>query len=381
MNTPMVNPEQPLEILRTLHSFDPCLACSTHVMSAGRPGNEPRHGAVNPHTHEETTHATRKTSVAPPLSRCWPRPAPPRPTGGHGPTPELCGHAHPPSASSSCSCWSGSALGRGGAAPLACSARAQQQTDVTAVPPTEATMSTTSRTTDRRHRHRRERRLARPDHQVGLCVRSTGAPLALDQRGVHHRAGAHRLLHRQPAADHARRGQRALPHGLHPLRALHGGLRAGRGPDRPRLLGAGRQPPRARDVLGADLPEGLLERGAHHAQVVRLPDPAAGPLRGPQPAGAFCDVLGLPDAHDLHDRHRFCAVWRRLADGLVAGAAVRLGDPADGPEPGRAHLAPPGHVGADHLHHAARVRRDPRGHHGPPDHRVHHDFWPPDFKD
>jgi hydrogenase large subunit len=34
MNTPMVNPEQPLEILRTIHSFDPCLACSTHVMSA-----------------------------------------------------------------------------------------------------------------------------------------------------------------------------------------------------------------------------------------------------------------------------------------------------------------------------------------------------------
>ncbi len=33
MNTPMVNPEEPVEILRTLHSFDPCLACSTHVMS------------------------------------------------------------------------------------------------------------------------------------------------------------------------------------------------------------------------------------------------------------------------------------------------------------------------------------------------------------
>jgi hydrogenase large subunit len=33
MNTPMVNPEQPLEILRTIHSFDPCLACATHVMS------------------------------------------------------------------------------------------------------------------------------------------------------------------------------------------------------------------------------------------------------------------------------------------------------------------------------------------------------------
>jgi hydrogenase large subunit len=33
MNTPMVNPAQPLEILRTIHSFDPCLACATHVMS------------------------------------------------------------------------------------------------------------------------------------------------------------------------------------------------------------------------------------------------------------------------------------------------------------------------------------------------------------
>jgi hydrogenase large subunit len=29
----MADPEKPLEILRTLHSFDPCLACSTHVMS------------------------------------------------------------------------------------------------------------------------------------------------------------------------------------------------------------------------------------------------------------------------------------------------------------------------------------------------------------
>ena len=33
MNTPMVNAEQPLEILRTIHSFDPCLACASHVMS------------------------------------------------------------------------------------------------------------------------------------------------------------------------------------------------------------------------------------------------------------------------------------------------------------------------------------------------------------
>ena len=33
MNTPMARPEQPLEILRTIHSFDPCLACATHVIS------------------------------------------------------------------------------------------------------------------------------------------------------------------------------------------------------------------------------------------------------------------------------------------------------------------------------------------------------------
>ncbi len=33
MNTPLAKADQPLEILRTIHSFDPCLACSTHVMS------------------------------------------------------------------------------------------------------------------------------------------------------------------------------------------------------------------------------------------------------------------------------------------------------------------------------------------------------------
>ncbi len=32
LNTKMERPEEPVEILRTLHSFDPCLACSTHVM-------------------------------------------------------------------------------------------------------------------------------------------------------------------------------------------------------------------------------------------------------------------------------------------------------------------------------------------------------------
>jgi len=31
---PLINPEQPLEILRTVHSFDPCMACGVHVLDA-----------------------------------------------------------------------------------------------------------------------------------------------------------------------------------------------------------------------------------------------------------------------------------------------------------------------------------------------------------
>jgi hydrogenase large subunit len=30
-DTPIADPDQPVEILRTIHSFDPCLACSVHV--------------------------------------------------------------------------------------------------------------------------------------------------------------------------------------------------------------------------------------------------------------------------------------------------------------------------------------------------------------
>jgi len=33
LGTPMADPEQPLEILRTIHSFDPCLACASHVIT------------------------------------------------------------------------------------------------------------------------------------------------------------------------------------------------------------------------------------------------------------------------------------------------------------------------------------------------------------
>ena len=33
LHTPLADAAQPLEILRTLHSFDPCLACATHVLA------------------------------------------------------------------------------------------------------------------------------------------------------------------------------------------------------------------------------------------------------------------------------------------------------------------------------------------------------------
>ncbi|MGD7566359.1 nickel-dependent hydrogenase large subunit, partial [Ralstonia pseudosolanacearum] len=47
MNTPMERPDEPVEVLRTLHSFDPCLACSTQCACAkegchDRP-HRPRH--------------------------------------------------------------------------------------------------------------------------------------------------------------------------------------------------------------------------------------------------------------------------------------------------------------------------------------------------
>jgi len=34
LKTPIADPERPIEILRTIHSFDPCLACAVHVTSA-----------------------------------------------------------------------------------------------------------------------------------------------------------------------------------------------------------------------------------------------------------------------------------------------------------------------------------------------------------
>jgi len=43
LNTPVADPDRPLEILRTVHSFDPCIACAVHVIDGnGRKYTLPR---------------------------------------------------------------------------------------------------------------------------------------------------------------------------------------------------------------------------------------------------------------------------------------------------------------------------------------------------
>ena len=43
IGTPIANPEQPLEVLRTIHSFDPCIACAVHLHD--------EHGATSTSSH------------------------------------------------------------------------------------------------------------------------------------------------------------------------------------------------------------------------------------------------------------------------------------------------------------------------------------------
>ena len=45
IGTPIADPEKPLEVLRTIHSFDPCLACGVHVLDAR--GQEITHVVFN----------------------------------------------------------------------------------------------------------------------------------------------------------------------------------------------------------------------------------------------------------------------------------------------------------------------------------------------
>ncbi|HVP77160.1 MAG TPA: nickel-dependent hydrogenase large subunit, partial [Thermodesulfobacteriota bacterium] len=36
IGTPLADPDRPIEILRTIHSFDPCMACAVHLVDSGR---------------------------------------------------------------------------------------------------------------------------------------------------------------------------------------------------------------------------------------------------------------------------------------------------------------------------------------------------------
>ncbi len=36
VGTPVADPNKPLEVVRTIHSFDPCMACAVHVVDAER---------------------------------------------------------------------------------------------------------------------------------------------------------------------------------------------------------------------------------------------------------------------------------------------------------------------------------------------------------
>jgi hydrogenase large subunit len=38
VDNPIADPERPLEVLRTVHSFDPCLACAVHLLDTRNGG-------------------------------------------------------------------------------------------------------------------------------------------------------------------------------------------------------------------------------------------------------------------------------------------------------------------------------------------------------
>ncbi len=69
IGTPVKNPEQPLELLRTIHSFDPCLACAVHLYDPQRPPSPPGHVRLGePHEHGPDSTSLRLGVAGPVLS-------------------------------------------------------------------------------------------------------------------------------------------------------------------------------------------------------------------------------------------------------------------------------------------------------------------------
>ncbi len=46
IGNPVADPELPLEVLRTIHSFDPCLACAIHMVDPRKKGDRPGQSAL-----------------------------------------------------------------------------------------------------------------------------------------------------------------------------------------------------------------------------------------------------------------------------------------------------------------------------------------------
>jgi len=50
IGTPVADPDRPIEILRTIHSFDPCMSCSVHLIdAAGQVGSKADSGLYITH--------------------------------------------------------------------------------------------------------------------------------------------------------------------------------------------------------------------------------------------------------------------------------------------------------------------------------------------
>ena len=60
MGNPMADPEKPLEVLRTIHSFDPCLACAIHTVDVEGKEIAPGENVVIPVGEEAASWSLRK---------------------------------------------------------------------------------------------------------------------------------------------------------------------------------------------------------------------------------------------------------------------------------------------------------------------------------
>ena len=59
LGTPVADPKRPIEILRTVHSFDPCMACGVHVVDATRPRTGVGEGGMSAGRHSGSERRSR----------------------------------------------------------------------------------------------------------------------------------------------------------------------------------------------------------------------------------------------------------------------------------------------------------------------------------